>query len=339
MAGLLDTQVNYAPFGENSIFAQDMAREQMQRAQVNNDINQQGSLQDLFHNEQMNPLKVQGKSLENQGLEAGLPGIFAESEGKQIETRKKKATADSDIETYLSNNYAKMSENDAKQLSAYGLKLGQMAAAVESSGQFLPAMYDTSPEVQQMLATPDGRKKLMDMAEKMQKFSGDHLNKMAEIKQMGENRVSLEELRGKNSARVAQIRAESQAASDKIKASKSAQEANMNIEQAITYFGRRAAAETDPDLRATYEEEANRYATLKQQLELSRGGAPQVGKPTLVPGQGDAPAKLGTTPAPAPVQPFNGKKLAPADQEAVDWAQANSNDPRAAEILKRNGIQ
>jgi hypothetical protein len=31
-------------------------------------------------------------------------------------------------------------------------------------------------------------------------------------------------------------------------------------------------------------------------------------------------------------------KLSPADQEAVDWARANPNDPRSAQILKANGL-
>jgi hypothetical protein len=68
-----------------------------------------------------------------------------------------------------------------------------------------------------------------------------------------------------------------------------------------------------------------------------RNAVPPLSAPTP-PAKQEAPAKAtgARTAAPAPTRPV---EVTPADREAIAWARANPKDPRATDILRRNGLQ
>jgi preprotein translocase subunit SecA len=67
-------------------------------------------------NEKMNPLLVDQRRLANQGLEAGLPGIAADSTLKGINATKAGATLQTDIAAGNDDNIHKMDENKMKKI-------------------------------------------------------------------------------------------------------------------------------------------------------------------------------------------------------------------------------
>lgn len=111
-------------FGDNSILGGQLAMQQMDIGQQNQRLNQVGALQDLFQNEQMNPLKVDHQRLQNQGLEAGLPGITADSSRKQDAAEISRSTLPqqksaelSKLSTQINDDQLKMLKNQAQRLA------------------------------------------------------------------------------------------------------------------------------------------------------------------------------------------------------------------------------
>jgi hypothetical protein len=65
---------------------------------------------------QMNPLMMEHQRLVNQGLEAGLPGLLAESRSKGYKADKEAATMDSDIQAVNAANADKIDEDKVKKV-------------------------------------------------------------------------------------------------------------------------------------------------------------------------------------------------------------------------------
>jgi hypothetical protein len=80
----------------------------------------------------MNPLLAQHQGLQNQGLEAGLPGIVADSALKGTNATKAAGTLQSDIATGISNNDTTQTENIGKRAATMATMLGKMGAALEA---------------------------------------------------------------------------------------------------------------------------------------------------------------------------------------------------------------
>jgi hypothetical protein len=91
--------------------------------------------QEAAFSQQSNPLKLEEMSLRNQGLQAGLPGIMADVEGKQLGVAKTKATQDSSIEATNAENIFKTDATKAK-------KVGAMAEAFTQFGPLLKQLPD-----------------------------------------------------------------------------------------------------------------------------------------------------------------------------------------------------
>lgn len=111
-------------FGESSVFPVEYGMQQFEGARQNEQLNQQQALQDMLFQEQNDPLKLQHQGLVNQGLEAGLPGIFANSSlsqdkanvsrqslGEQIGAGKSKLAKD------ISDNDLGILENSAQRMA------------------------------------------------------------------------------------------------------------------------------------------------------------------------------------------------------------------------------
>lgn len=111
-------------FGVSSLNPLEYGLQRQEMAQSADKINQQQALQDMLFQEKNDPLKLAQASLQNQGLEAGLPGIFANSSlaqdkanisrqslGEQIAGAKSKQNAD------MSDNDLKIIENSAQKMA------------------------------------------------------------------------------------------------------------------------------------------------------------------------------------------------------------------------------
>jgi hypothetical protein len=133
----------------------------------------------------MNPLLVQHQSLQNQGLEAGLPGIQAESSKKQSEAKLKAGTLDSDIEAGNSANQTKLTQDKVKQIQATGQLLygaGAFAMNAEGPGGAKLAVADFLKQHNIPLDHPGAQmtlnmspQQMMQYGETMMKHSEDYL--------------------------------------------------------------------------------------------------------------------------------------------------------------------
>src|SRR5258706_2665664 len=107
----------------------------------------QQRIQQAQQEQQMNPLKLQQQSLQNQGLQEGLGGITADSALRQQSATKGAATLGSDIDTHISDNDAKKFENQSKKLDTIGKKLislsPELANVPDTLGQRHTYLKDT----------------------------------------------------------------------------------------------------------------------------------------------------------------------------------------------------
>jgi hypothetical protein len=116
----------------------------------------------------------------------------------------------------------------------------------------------------------------------------------------------------------------------------------MTPEQAVVKFNTLAEFELDPALKARYQALADQMDRFVKEKEREKVNAvPQVND-KVAPGA-LVPAKPVQTTPRASVNPrghvANGPARSPEDQQALDWANANANDPRAAKIKERLGVK
>jgi hypothetical protein len=114
-------------------------------AKQNEGINQQQALQDIYQNEQMNPLRVRQALLGNQTTEAQLPGVVADSSRKTRDNQVREGIPlDVEQRAKLSEIAAKMSEDEWKQEEAAIQKaLVHPSAAVRAQAQkMLPLLKE-----------------------------------------------------------------------------------------------------------------------------------------------------------------------------------------------------
>lgn len=118
--------------------------------------------QEYDFNTQNNPLRLQNQDLTNQGLQAGLPGIAAESQIRQQTAAKGAATLQSDIAAANSNNQNTVSENQYKNVVRARdtmLQAGPMLDAIPAplrAGAFVAHLQNSgvninSPDIQQII--------------------------------------------------------------------------------------------------------------------------------------------------------------------------------------------
>jgi hypothetical protein len=105
-------------FGESSMFPTALGMQQFDSAQKSEGINQQQALQDILFQQQNDPLKLQHASLANQGLQAGLPGLFADSSLKQDRAEVSRQSLGEQIRGEKAEQAAKLSASEVKQLTS-----------------------------------------------------------------------------------------------------------------------------------------------------------------------------------------------------------------------------
>lgn len=117
MANLNDTYPDLTSiYGKMSMLPGQLGMEQYNRAARASDQNYLGSVQDFFQNEQMNPLKVDKQRLDNQSIEAQIPGFEAQSSLSQDKARVSRNTIDEQEQAQRKKLIADMSDDDVKML-------------------------------------------------------------------------------------------------------------------------------------------------------------------------------------------------------------------------------
>ena len=84
-------------------------------------------------NADMAPLRLQHQALQNQGLEAGLGGITAESESKRLKAEREQQTQTSEIAKKLEENKSELSAAHLKTLSSMGQMAGILGTQLEGA--------------------------------------------------------------------------------------------------------------------------------------------------------------------------------------------------------------
>jgi len=286
-----------------------------------NTAHQQQQIQDLLQkhaqNEIMNPLEVQKLRLGNQGLEAGLSGIGADSRRKVMEADTYGATQASNIAKTNSSNEYEVLNNNIKQNDALVDILGKGA---ESLKQLPPAARHAA--AYQQLFKMGGQGAVDAWKDKINSVSGEKLpdviGALAQHSAMGSvgMRQELEKLRiqGEKAKDVARIGADaSKYATDqrrdtaeaKAEASKTKADTVKGLEQQVAQNLENARKETDSEKAAMYYAQAAQSAKLK--AEITKYGTADIG----------TVGGIATNPI-SPLGPANstGKNLTPAQKRA-----------------------
>lgn len=290
--------------------------------------------------QQLAPLEVQQKQNE---ISRQLPEI----ELKQLEARKERETLDSSIRSTNAANIGKIEKEKIDDLSNMGILAGRVGAFLSSVPEGIPRQQEALRILQSFNIDPKSTigqyvlnnppEKLIDVSEKISKLKDSYIQSLAvenvkgdydikKIRAQGEetrktNRELAEQGRfnrpNKYSLSIEQkIDAENEPAKKMallLDAAKQAEEAGQSA-LAESYRARAAQLENLARLRAS---NANPAA-----------GKVDIGSTAGVP----------TNPVP-PVMPPNTKQqpLSARDQEALNWAKQNPNDPRAKKILQLLG--
>lgn len=262
--------------GPYSIAPAASAGMQEMQANENNSLNQAGFLQDLIQSQEKHPLDMQGKSLQNQGLEAGLPGIFANSQLLGQRAKRGAATLDSDIDTDLSNNYTKMDANSASQLASFADMLGQLGAAAEQ-GIALPMLNSLPAELRKVVSQPGGGTKLREISKQMLESTNKFQMQDAKGEGALEKLMLQEQLRSRRELAVAEVRrsAANEVAAARAKAVQAKDP--KTLEAVAAKLAAQALSETDPTLKAELQAQANEALSIAQQFNVNVRGGSQVG--------------------------------------------------------------
>lgn len=151
------------------------ARQQLQDAQTNEQMNQQKALQDYNLQEQKTPYELAKLGLEN------------ENQGYLNRQNASKATLDeqtlnSNISAKNSANAVQLDVDKVKQMGAMAQHASQIADLVESGKVPLLAVADKlPPDLAQVLSQPGGTQRLRQWANQVASHSFEQLNKMQEV--------------------------------------------------------------------------------------------------------------------------------------------------------------
>lgn len=312
--------------------------EQQRNAMQESELNQQKTLEDLFkakqqreHDAQMNPLRVQHQ----QGVNARQPV---------------------DLEGAVLGNQEKATKIKRQQYSDFLDDLSKMdpeVVGVADRAEFLNGIAQRNgiPVDHPMYAValqahakgPEGWKKFREAVsvggETRFKEEGamarDTLqrNTQREIA-AGNNRTQLE---------IANIRRDQalQVAKAKADAGKDA-EGKKNYAQAFTAYVQAAdAAEQAGDAQsaAQYRQRAQLMLEADAAVRGAAQNTPKAGGMQLTPDSGIQQRPPQPLPQVAPPQPQAPRQMTPQDQQALQWARSNPQDPRAQAILKKLGVQ
>ena len=275
--------------------------------------------------QQSNPLKLERMGLENQGLQAGLPGIMADSENKRLGVDKTKATQDSSILATNAENLFKADATKAKKVGAMGEAFSQFGPILkqlpDAPGARANALRTLMGQSGYSLDTPEGKAfaqilestpsaklpdALMAMGQQLVQMTAPYIQAtgVANINKEAQKEIAA----GNNTTQVqvarigADARLQAAAARSKGKAGdlvSQVQAGKLSFEKAATAFEVMASLEEDPEMK-------QKYATMARTFEeanLKSKNAAAAGKPDMagmgIPTQNITPSLGGGGAAPA----------------------------------------
>lgn len=265
--------------GPYSIAPAASAGMQEMQANENNALNQAGFLQDFMQSQDKHPLDMQNKQLQNQGLEAGLPGIFANSGMLTRQNRMGGATEEMDVERKLSDNYTQISKNDSARMKEFSSMLARLGAAAEK-GIALPELMGLPPELRAIVSKPGGGTQLRELAEGMIRSDPSILEENAKQEAMTDRQLKIEALKNERAERVASIAAKNRVDIQKAKEAAAGTKSSKNLRELATKYLEKA---NTPSLPL---DEQKMYADLAQETYKAAFeydvGVRQAGNPTDV---------------------------------------------------------
>jgi len=326
-------------------FLQGMGAMENVRAADEEALKQQ-QLKTMF-TQQNDPMKLREQGLQNDTLEAQLPGVVANSSFYQDRAKKSRATVDTEIADFIQASKDKIGPAQLKKLTdaseAYGRAGGAMSAippaarhayARQMMGEFYnPALFDQVPPEQ----LP---KMLTGMAEQSQMFSSKVQAKLAEISTKAQYAQQLQAQKDAAASARAEVARQLKAVTEANKQKKDP----TTFEAAAVWAQKQAMMETDPDKRQQLLEFAQEQIRLKDELAKNAAtaratGALDMGAATGQPTRQSGPTpQLNLTPAPATADRAN-RQAAPvkytSDAEVKEAYKANKiSKEEAAKLLR-----
>ena len=293
-------------------FLQGMGAMENVRANDDEALKQQ-QLKTMF-TQQNDPQRLREQDLQNQTLEAQLPGVRAQSSMYEDKAKYSKATNDIALDDFLKSSKDKVGAQHLKRLNdatqSYGLAGGAMnsippaarhAYARQMMGEFYnPELFDRVPPE----ALP---KMLQTMASESTTFSQKVQAKLQEQAQMGALRMELQARKDAAAAERARITAAARSALQKAAATK-----QPNTLEAFAVQMRAKAMEPGLDIEVQQQlhEVANEALKMKDQLAKNAAAARGAADPAIagaagLPTKGNeaapqfTPPKVATPPADA----------------------------------------
>lgn len=234
------------------------AMDRQEGAQRSQQLNQAGALQDLYLANQMNPLKVQGKQLENDIAAAQLPGWQADSSLKQDKAKISRDTLGLQLSAQQKKLLADASDDDVKLLENAGQHLAYSSDPAESArGQQLLQLH-----------------KLVIQEKAKQKY-------------MSDRQLELEKLRGKNALDLANVNNAAgryKKGQGSLSVEQQLQSGKLTYDKAAVLLGNSAymaELEGDQEKADQYRALANQYAQKYQEGRAAGNMAPRAGTPDL----------------------------------------------------------
>jgi hypothetical protein len=166
-------------FGQGFVSG-DLGMQQFQMAQSNNQINQQGTLEEMMRKQQMHPLDMDAKRAST-GLQVAQTGEVGErTRGARFTNDMNDRTREDQYKAHVSKYATEISDNDLKQMENSIQQLG----------------YSNDPRSRQI-------------AEELTKFKRSVIEERLKLNLQGENAQALANVQGGYQTRVAEIGAES----------------------------------------------------------------------------------------------------------------------------------
>lgn len=208
---------------------------QEMQANENNAMNQAGFLQDFMQSQQKHPLDMQNKQLQNQGLEAGLPGIVANSGMLTRQNRMGGATEAMDVKRKLSDNSTQISKNDSARMKEFSSMLARLGAAAEK-GIALPELMGLPPELRAIVSKPGGGTQLRELAENMIRSDPSIIEEDAKQAAMTQRQLKIEAVKNERAMRTATIQAQARLDVQKAKDAAMKSKDPKNIQELATRY-------------------------------------------------------------------------------------------------------
>lgn len=286
MAGNLATMFPNLPQSDlPNYFTGKFMGQQQDAAMQNNQLNQVGALQDLWKNDQMYPLDIQGKQLSNQQTGLQNTGLGLKNEDTQMSLEMRKKAAPEEYKALVTKFATEIDDNELKQYNNHIQRL----------------TYSQNPQERAMGL------ELMNM-------SKDIWSEKEKLRIQGDNNMAVAKEHSRGALAVAQEATARKAAGAGNSKGEASVIAKMGYEKAAVYYDFKAQeAEAEGDMEA-----AARYAAQANKMKIARETEKAIAAQATAAGKIDPGAATGMpTKPPFVPQGFTPPTAAPQPQAPV----------------------